>query len=79
LFIEQATMRAFSGKLNLRLGLTALALVIAAGLLIVRIQTYDPFRGDAIVNPPFTSLTYSIQTFLWWDRLQPRQANFPLE
>lgn len=27
----------------------------------------DPFRGDAIQNPPFTPLSYSIQTFLWWD------------
>ncbi|MEO8610740.1 MAG: hypothetical protein ABI690_22775 [Chloroflexota bacterium] len=69
-------MRVFSGKLKFRLGLTALALVIAAGLLIVRIQTYDPFRGDAIVNPPFTSLTYSIQTFLWWDR---RMSNLHLQ
>ncbi len=28
----------------------------------------DPFRGDALVNPPYSSLTYSIQTFLWWDK-----------
>jgi polysaccharide biosynthesis protein PslG len=27
----------------------------------------DPFRGDAIVDPPFTPLTYGVQTFLWWD------------
>ncbi len=27
----------------------------------------DPFAGDAVVDPPFTPLTYSIQTFLWWD------------
>ena len=30
----------------------------------------DPFAGDAIVDPPFESLTYSIQTFLWWDEGQ---------
>jgi hypothetical protein len=27
----------------------------------------DPFAGDAVVNPPFTPLTYGIQAFLWWD------------
>jgi hypothetical protein len=27
----------------------------------------DPFRGADVVDPPFTSLTYSIQTFWWWD------------
>ncbi len=26
----------------------------------------DPFRADAIVDPPFTSLTYGIQAFMWW-------------
>jgi polysaccharide biosynthesis protein PslG len=27
----------------------------------------DPFRADAVVDPPFTSLTYGIQVFAWWD------------
>lgn len=27
----------------------------------------DPFQADAIVDPAFPSLSYSIQTFLWWD------------
>ena len=27
----------------------------------------DPFQGAAVTNPPFTALTYGIQTFLWWD------------
>ncbi|GAB4520974.1 MAG: hypothetical protein OHK0046_31770 [Anaerolineae bacterium] len=27
----------------------------------------DPFYADAITDPPFTSLTYSVQAFLWWD------------
>lgn len=27
----------------------------------------DPFKADAITNRPFPSLTYGIQTFLWWD------------
>ena len=27
----------------------------------------DPFQANAIVNPPFPSLSYGIQAFLWWD------------
>lgn len=27
----------------------------------------DPFKASAIVDPPFPSLTYGIQAFLWWD------------
>ena len=27
----------------------------------------DPFQSDAILEPPFQSLTYGIQAFLWWD------------
>jgi len=34
---------------------------IAAG------ATTDPFMADAVVDPPFVSLTYGIQAFLWWD------------
>ncbi len=28
--------------------------------------TQDPFAADAITNPPFTSITYGVQAFLWW-------------
>lgn len=27
----------------------------------------DPFMGRAVTNPPFESLTYGVQAFLWWD------------
>ncbi len=27
----------------------------------------DPLQAAAVINPPFTPLTYGIQTFLWWD------------
>ncbi len=27
----------------------------------------DPFKAGAIQNPPFPSLSYGIQAFLWWD------------
>src|SRR5436305_1500782 len=28
----------------------------------------DPFQGFAIVDPPFPSLSYGIQAFLWWNK-----------
>jgi polysaccharide biosynthesis protein PslG len=30
-------------------------------------DTTDPFMADAVIDPPFTSLTYGVQAFLWWD------------
>ena len=27
----------------------------------------DPFKASAVVDPPFASLTYAVQAFLWWD------------
>jgi hypothetical protein len=27
----------------------------------------DPLRPDAVENPPFTSLSYGVQAFLWWN------------
>jgi hypothetical protein len=59
-------MRFFT-QFKYRLLLTLAVLVFTLALLLFRSQTLDPFRGDAVVDPPFTSLTYSIQTFLWWD------------
>lgn len=43
-----------------------LALFFTLGVALTR-PPADPFRGDAIVDPPFTSLTYGVQAFLWWD------------
>lgn len=43
-------------------------IVLAIGLFIYATQAEpDPFEADAIIDPPFSSLSYSIQTFLWWD------------
>ena len=28
---------------------------------------WDPFKANAIADPPFPSLTYGVHTFLWWD------------
>jgi hypothetical protein len=43
--------------------LASLALLLSAPR-----SSTDAFMGFAVVNPPFTSLTYSIQAFLWWDQ-----------
>jgi polysaccharide biosynthesis protein PslG len=46
----------------------ALLLILSGALLLTTFrQESDPFKGDAIVDPPFTSLTYSIHTFMWWN------------
>ena len=56
-----------------RRAITALlaAVVLAAGLAFAGIRLLqadaDPFKASAIVDPPFPSLTYGIQAFLWWD------------
>ncbi len=58
----------------------ALTIIIASVSLILLAIVYDrtvtavrdPFRADAITNPRFTSLTYGIQTFLWWDKSKAR-------
>jgi len=47
--------------------LVLIAIIIAA---IALGPQPDPFDGAAVTDPPFTSLSYSIQTFLWWDEGQ---------
>lgn len=42
-------------------------IALAGGVLAATRPMDDPFDGAAITDPPFQSLTYSIQTFLWWD------------
>ncbi len=36
--------------------------------LIARFSTRDPFQAAAVSDPPFTSLTYGVHVFLWWDK-----------
>ncbi len=48
--------------------IAASVLLIVLGIVYDRSISRDPFRADAITNPRFTSLTYSIQAFLWWDK-----------
>lgn len=49
------------------IGRSAALLVGVALLLSVPVSVADPLQRWAITNPPFASLTYGIQTFLWWD------------
>jgi len=46
-------------------GLIIIALI--AGAIFALMPPADPFEADAVTDQPFTSLSYSIQTFLWWD------------
>lgn len=57
----------FSKKVWVGLIGLALTFVFVLGLVIVTRPDPDPFRADAVVDPAFPSLTYGIQTFLWWD------------
>lgn len=50
-----------------RLAIAAMVVLIIVGVMIWRLCPIDPFDGSAIVNPPFPSLSYGIQAFLWWD------------
>jgi polysaccharide biosynthesis protein PslG len=50
---------------KVRLAIMAVAVSILA--LILLLYRPDPFQAQAVRNPPFTSLTYGIQAFLWWD------------
>ncbi len=36
-------------------------------LLFSSASTTDPFMASAVADPPFASLTYGVQAFLWWD------------
>ncbi|MCE2489738.1 MAG: cellulase family glycosylhydrolase [Anaerolineae bacterium] len=47
-------------------GVGLFLLLLTAGILLRR-PPPDPFAAAAVVNPPFTPLTYGIQTSLWWD------------
>ncbi len=47
-------------------------IIMIIGGVVVRVtnsvaRVNDPFKGDAIQNPAFPSLTYGIQVFGWWD------------
>jgi hypothetical protein len=49
--------------------LTRLLLILTFSLLLLTVprSSSDAFLGFRVVDSPFTSLTYGIQAFLWWD------------
>lgn len=55
-------------KIGLIVGLIGLTLIISLLILRSSYDDRDPLDAHAVTNPPFTSLTYGIQTFLWWDK-----------
>jgi hypothetical protein len=52
---------------KIRVGVAVLALIVMLGITIASLPPADPFAASAVIDPPFTSLTYGIQAFLWWD------------
>lgn len=65
-----------------RASLTGLVLIIVLGATGWWWSNRDPFRANAVKNPPFTSLTYAYHVFLWWNSFDTthliwaRQGNF---
>ena len=51
----------------LRWTAVSLLLLVLAVALYLRPGAPDPLAAAAVTDPPFTSLTYGIQTSLWWD------------
>lgn len=47
--------------------IATLLVVISAVVIFALRPQPDPFAGDAITDPPFETISYSVQTFLWWD------------
>jgi hypothetical protein len=49
------------------LSFTIIWIASMVALLAVPRSSTDPLLGFRVTKPPFTSLSYGIQTFLWWD------------
>lgn len=61
-------MRQLSSK-KVIVGLLSLAVtfIFVVSAWVFANRDTDPFKADAVTDPAFPSLTYAIQTFLWWD------------
>ncbi len=61
-------MRAGSRR-SIAVAIAIMVVVAALGIALARHYQarQDPFKASAIKDPPFPSLTYGIQAFLWWD------------
>ena len=61
-------MRVHARRMVLIAGLVALVLAAAVvPFLLQSLSAKDPFKAAAVADAPFSSLTYGIQAFLWWD------------
>ena len=56
-----------SRRIKVSAALLALTLFFILVIVIIR-PPDDPFRGGAVADPPFASLTYGVHTALWWDQ-----------
>lgn len=56
-----------SRGIKVRIGATLAGLTLFFALALARFYTVDPFQAAAVTHPPFTSLTYGVHAFLWWD------------
>jgi hypothetical protein len=54
-------------RYRIMMAVVALMQIIVSVSFFLLLPQPDPFAGAAVLNTPFTSLTYSVQTFLWWD------------
>jgi len=57
----------FSKKVIAGLVGLAVTFIVVLGLFVATRPEPDSFQADAVTDTPFPSLTYAIQTFLWWD------------
>lgn len=70
-------MRATERRAGARVSVRVLILPLFFALtLLSGGATTDPFMASAVIDPPFQSLTYGIQAFLWWD---PTEAALRLD
>ena len=61
--MRAGSRRSIAAAITILLAVAALGIALARHYQALR----DPFKAGAIKDPPFPSLTYGIQTFLWWD------------
>lgn len=60
-------MKVKFNRLALFIAILAILITLGAIVFVLNQKEEDPFQGAAVTNPPFPSLSYSIQTFVWWN------------
>ncbi|NWF69290.1 MAG: cellulase family glycosylhydrolase [Chloroflexi bacterium] len=66
-FAGGGRVRRFAVRRFAPLFLIVVLVVVFALTAFALTRSADPFAAGAVVDPPFPSLTYGIQAFLWWD------------